>query len=195
MLPVATELKALRLRAGPFLRVVSHASGRCKNKQGVYSCALVALCMEIRLPFGMAIKFVVHGVEVTASNAAEAAALIRELGNAPTPQRTVIRAAPGAQVMLRHKGFDVKYAAVDFLSLIRNAGDNGISVAGLMPAVQARRPKGVGARAGMINKLLVELGFDPAQVYENPRTSEGRIWKAGPKMDAALEAVKRKAGV
>jgi len=143
----------------------------------------------------MALKFIVHGIEVTATNAAEAAALIRELGNAPTPQRTAIRAAPGTHVMLRTKGFNVNYAAVDFLSLIRNAGDSGIAVSGLMPAVQARRPKGVGARAGMINKLLVELGFDPSQVYENPRTPEGRLWKAGPKMDAALEAVKRKANV
>lgn len=144
----------------------------------------------------MTLKFIVHGIEVTASNAAEAAALIRELGNPPAPQPAPVRATIEGQrprILIRKRGFNLNYAAVDFLSLISNAGDRGIAAEGLMPALHVNHAKGIGARSGMINKLLSELGFQPDQVYENPRTPEGRIWKAGSKMDAALEAVKRKA--
>src|SRR5687767_4991497 len=80
------------------------------------------------------IKFTIHGVEVTATNAADAAALIRELASTKTePQRTqavppkrIERRPPISRLRLQNRaGFDVALAAFRFLAMVKTAGTKG----------------------------------------------------------------------
>lgn len=51
-------------------------------------------------------------------------------------------------------------------------------------------PKGLGPRSMLINNVLREHGLEPDDVYTNTeRTAEGRVWKAGEKLEDAITAV------
>lgn len=148
------------------------------------------------------LKFTVHGIEVTATDAAEAAKLIRELGKQeirpeqswPSGTRAHPIIPPRRKLLNlknRKNGFDARSVAVEFLTKIRDAGRNGTNAEGLMELLGARHPKGIGSKSASINELIVKNGFTLHDVYDNPRTAEGRIWKAGPKMEAALQTLMR----
>jgi len=148
----------------------------------------------------MSLKFIVQGIEVTATDAVEAAKLIRELAGqyAAASQAAPTQATPPApsterpRIKIRKRGpFIMTTAAVRFLTAIKEAGNNGMRGADLMEPLRTDHPKGIGSRVAKINEYLTKLGFEPEQVYRNPRTAEGRLWTPGPKLDAALEAAKK----
>jgi hypothetical protein len=145
----------------------------------------------------MTLKFIVHGIEVTATNAEEAAKLIKALAGetAPSPLRQRERVErpreTRASKLRRVRLFVLTTATVRFLETIKQAGNSGIRAETLMEPLRADHPKGIGSRVAKINEYLGKLGFDPEQVYSNPRTAEGRLWTPGPKLDAALEAAKK----
>lgn len=164
--------------------------------------ALCPLCSTVKkgtiLP--MAIKFVVKGIPVEADSAAEAWELIR-LGNGTKPQEPSY-SEPLEPPAIRHRsrlslkskkknGFDIRSVTVAFLSKIVESGREGAVADNLMEIVGARHPKGIGSKSVAINEFLENLGFDPENVYDNPRTAAGRIWKPGPKLLDALEAARR----
>lgn len=156
------------------------------------SCA-VARNRHIILPM---LIFTINGIEVKATSAAEAAELIRELSReskpaaAPIiPPRASLRPRPLLSPRLRN-GARVHDVALAFLNKIRDAGSDGIHAEGLMSIVGARHPKGIGSKSAPLNKAIERLGFKVEDVYDNPRSPNGRIWRSGPKMDAAIEALK-----
>jgi hypothetical protein len=53
--------------------------------------------------------------------------------------------------------------------------------------LKINHPKGLGPRSMLINNTLLRFGFDPETVYTNSeRSAQGRVWKAGPKLDEAI---------
>lgn len=155
----------------------------------------------------MTLKFTVHGIEVTANDAAEAAALIRELAspsinssasNTSPPTREPIRRiklegrTTGSPRPIAKDGFDVALATFRFLSKLQTDEMIGKEANEfLMDVLQSAHPKGIGVKLGRVNKYIRNIGFDPDHVYENPRTAEGRIWRGKSKLDAAREAIRR----
>jgi hypothetical protein len=154
----------------------------------------------------MSLKFIVHGVEVTATDAVEAAKLIRELGaqNAAAPvarpaaapngkPRLNLRERPRIKIKKRgYRGpFNVTRGAVAFLTAIKEAGRDGVTAESLMEPLQNTHVKGVGSRIGMINPYLARLGFPAESVYDNERTRKGRRFTGRAALDAALEAARK----
>jgi hypothetical protein len=152
----------------------------------------------------MALKFTIKGIEVTATSAEEAARLINALSE-DTPVR---REKPKYQMngkrahavedrprfpRLKKRIFSPLRATVDVLQTIKDGGDNGVIADNLMPVLDARHPKGIGARLAKVNEVIRKFGYDTETVYLNPRTSIGRIWFRGPDLDAALEAARKAA--
>jgi hypothetical protein len=82
--------------------------------------------------------------------------------------------------------------ALDFLGVIRRAGPNGANAEKITAALRTKG-KGIGGRSGMINGMLKNLGIDPDHVYDNSRTSEGRIWKGKKMLDEACERIRKAA--
>ena len=144
----------------------------------------------------MSLKFTIKGVEVTATSAEEAAALIRALSADEQPRREKpkvngFRSHAVARRVHPKGRFNAATAAVDVLAAINHGGKEGIMVDALMPLLHADHPKGVGARLAKINQFLSGLGFDVENVYMNPRTAEGRVWYAGKNIEQALEAARK----
>lgn len=158
----------------------------------------------------MALKFIVHGVEVIADDAAQAAKLIRELALKPIPTALAAPAINGKNVISRrvakskhtHKRpqrttkskratFNVANAALGFINALKVHGRDGVTANDLMAPVQASHVKGVGSRIGMINKYLASVGVAPAALYSTARTRKGRYFYGDAKfIDSALEAIK-----
>lgn len=158
----------------------------------------------------MSLKFVVHGIEVTASDAAEAAKLIRELGaqassTAATPakpqvngkHRAPARSKPRFVIAPRKPRINLPFnpsrGALAFLAAIKDGGDRGVSGEELMSPLQVNHIKGVGSRIGNINGQLAKLGFAPDSVYSTRRTSEGRFFIPAKDFEVALETAKKAA--
>lgn len=150
----------------------------------------------------MTLKFTVHGVEVTATDAVEAAKLIRELAaqakSTPAPSAEMPAREPVGRIKrnrplipLRKRLFIVSRATVAFLDAVNQGGEDGVKVDEIMPALAANKPKGTGARLAKVNDHLRKLGFQPEDVYSNQRTRKGRVWVAQSKMSAALEAARK----
>ena len=81
--------------------------------------------------------------------------------------------------------------ALDFLRVIAEAeGIGGAPIEAVMRALGAIHAKGVGSKAAVVNKLLDKAGFAIPDVYSNPRDSYGdRYWRAGPRLQDAMDAL------
>jgi hypothetical protein len=152
----------------------------------------------------MSIKFTVKGLDISVSSAAEAAALIRELADESSTQRrtpTKPRAQRTGQFKSRNRqlplespganGFHVAKMASEFLTAIDRGPEGGIDGEAMAKVLGVAHGKGIGSRAAAINILLRQLGFSRTEVYQNDRTSVGRLWKPGPKLDQAMVAVRQ----
>ena len=144
----------------------------------------------------MALKFTVHGIEVTATDAVEAARLIRELAaQSPAPERNVLpprrRIKSTRPIRRAVGGFNVARATVAFLTIVNQAGDDGAAADEIMPALVAKKPKGTGARLAKVNNHLRGIGFAPEDVYSHQRSRKGPVWVARGKMNAALDAARK----
>ncbi|MEK6245006.1 MAG: hypothetical protein AABM33_10955 [Pseudomonadota bacterium] len=138
----------------------------------------------------MSIRITYKGVEISVSNPMEAAAVARELGE-----------NPGAKIGRPLKSEEATAAPLEggdpivlaFLSAILKAGAEGATAETMMRVLSVDHPKGLGGRSVRVNNTLHKLRLSPEEVYTNARTPEGRLWKAGPKITEALEAIKRDA--
>lgn len=130
----------------------------------------------------MSIKFTIHGIEITASTAVEAAALIRELAPAVPPR-------PLTTQRLEPVNGTVAGGILGFLTMISEAGSDGVVSEDLMQVLHTRHAKGVGGKIAGINNELKAMGYTPKDVYRKSRTAAGRVWKTGPKMREALAAL------
>lgn len=142
----------------------------------------------------MGFKFNVRGIDIVASSAAEAAALVRELTEQPTPRIGRPLKNPG----LFGEAFqapsaenDTVAVAVSFLTAITKANGEGASAEELMKVLEVDHSKGIGGRSVRINNLLRKYKLEPEEVYTTERKPEGRFWKPGPKLDEALHILKR----
>lgn len=135
----------------------------------------------------MAYRINIKGIDITASTAAEAAALVRELTEQYAPKvgrpRLIERPDAGA-------GINGKEIALAFLTTIANAGPRGAEAEELMKVLRVSHPKGVGGRSVRIINILSKLGFAQIDVYDNTRTAEGRFWKPRAKLHEAIAALK-----
>jgi len=135
----------------------------------------------------MPFKLNFRGIEVTANSVSEAAALLRELaepsgakiGRPPKPPSPLDMFAPP-------KDTDI---AVAFLRAIAKAGTQGAVAEDLMPLLKVKGPKGIGGRSVRINNMITKAGFKLEDVYDNARTAEGRFWRPGPSISAAINAL------
>lgn len=135
------------------------------------------------------IKITVNGYEVTASTAAEIAALLRELAN--TDSAKLGRPKLNLSVKNGANGAD---AALNFLTAVTGAGIHGANSDLVMKALGTAEPKGVGGRLVRVNNLLVKLGFSPEDVYRKIRTPDGKRWRAANKLQLAITAIKQERG-
>jgi uncharacterized protein YgbK (DUF1537 family) len=67
----------------------------------------------------------------------------------------------------------------------------GATSAQVQEVLGASHPKGIGSKMSPVNNYLMLRGFEPDQVYMNPRNETGgRMWVPGSRLDDALKAVK-----
>jgi hypothetical protein len=126
----------------------------------------------------MSIRIQYKGLEIFVSAPQEAVALIRQL---TTDQ--------GGSQAVQVRDEDRWEATLAFLSAIRDAGTQGAEVTQIMHALGVRAPKGVGSRTTIVDKSLKEIGFTAEEVYDNERTSQGRFWRAGPRLFEAIDFI------
>lgn len=149
----------------------------------------------------MSITIKVGKFDVTVSNAAEAAALLRELESTEN-KATAENPKPSihSQEAEDHKAdatsFDPAIATMTlrFLKAIRDGGSSGVQSEAIMKALEVERPKAVGSRSAAVNRLLKGLQFSPGKVYDNPKTFNGRIWTPKKQMQAAITALEQRMG-
>ena len=139
----------------------------------------------------MSFKINVRGIEIIASSASEAAALVRELTEQPTPKIGRPLKAPGLFDVTPTEENNTAAVATSFLTAITHANGEGASAEDLMKVLNVDHSKGIGGRSVRINNLLRRLKFDPEDVYKSERLPEGRFWKPGPKVDEAIQSLKR----
>jgi hypothetical protein len=149
----------------------------------------------------MSIKFSVDGIEFTADTAAEAAAMLRELRMHRGVSSTLAgrRGRAGAAPRGDHAPGELKAefpawahgAALKFLTTIRDGGSKGIGSTLVMKALDTTKPKAIGGRSAIINRLLQELGFSPSQVYDNSRTPIGRVWAPKKQIGVAIDKLQQ----
>lgn len=161
------------------------------------ACSVPEPCYTIAI---MGIKLNFDGVEFEAATAAEAAELYRQLRTAsavPTP--AAARAAPHVAKPPRAddepEGSFPDWApgaAVAFLKAIRDAGPQGADSATMMKALGISLPKALGGRSAIINRLIVDCGLNPTQVYDNKRTGQGRFWKPKKHLPDAISAIEKR---
>jgi hypothetical protein len=158
----------------------------------------------------MSIKMVVDGIEITVSNTEEAATLLKELRQKQPEKQAPneFSAEVGQRKQPKGKAQQQKHrrspaprtgvpewapeSALQFLLAIRDGGNSGTEVEALMHALRVTKPKAIGGRSAIINRLLNQMGFDPGLVYDNKRTANGRIWKPKRAISEAIAALERK---
>ena len=134
--------------------------------------------------FDQALSGGVSRVEIHDDRAikARSAAIAKDLRAAQQTLKVETAAAIAAEANTRLA------MVLDFLTAMRGARRMTAEQAGR--ALKINHPKGLGPRSMLINNVLLKHGFEPNQVYTNTeRTSEGRIWVAGAKIDEAIAAI------
>jgi hypothetical protein len=140
-------------------------------------------------------SFDYEGTTFNAETAAGLVELYRELRS----EKPVIRAKSSFSAKAFSEKVDraqskkfpawVPEATLKFLVTINNAGPEGADSATMMKALGLDEPKAFGGRSAMINRLIEDTGYAQAQVYDNTRTSAGRVWKARKHLPDAIRAV------
>ena len=139
----------------------------------------------------MSFKFNFQGIDISTSSAAEAAALVRELTAQQPPKVGRPPKNPGLFEDAPANEGDTPAVALSFLTAITKANGDGASAEDLMKVLNVEHSKGIGGRSVRINNLLRKLKFEPEEVYTSERLPEGRFWKAGARVDEAIQILKR----
>ena len=130
-----------------------------------------------------------HGVEITAATADEAVGLAQKLAGMGTGiQGHVFHRKSG----VRRNGSGRMEDTLNFLTAIQDGKSRGADGDKLCSVLNISKPKAIGAKAAVINRVLDELGFKHEQVYSNARTAEGRFWKGESKLPDAMRAVEER---
>jgi hypothetical protein len=149
----------------------------------------------------MGIKLNFDGMEFEAATAAEAAELYRQLRNASTVPPPSAARAPIIHANKQPRTEDepegsfpdwTPIAAIAFLKAIRDAGPQGAGSGTMMAALGITMPKALGGRSAIINRLIVDCGLNPSQVYDNKRTGQGRFWKMKRHLPDAISAIEKR---
>jgi hypothetical protein len=135
----------------------------------------------------MSIKMTIQGIDIVASSAEEAAALVREFSGLKGLRGQVMDFDQPTQ--FADPGPDGQ-RAIAFLEEIRSAAPDGPTTDDIMRVLETESTKGVGGRLTRVNKLLAEAGFDPSTVYQNPRTAGGRVWRPGSAIQQAIRKLR-----
>jgi hypothetical protein len=109
---------------------------------------------------------------------------------APPPQGPAAVAAPEQR---QDAEVDPERArlALKLLQSIKSVGREGLGTAGMMEALGADKPKGLGSKTAIVNALLQGYGFTPTAVYVGARTRHGKVFTAGRKIDEAIAACEK----
>jgi hypothetical protein len=83
-------------------------------------------------------------------------------------------------------------SSLKFLTAVANAGPHGADSETMMKALGINKPKALGGRSAMINRLIEDTGWPQSQVYDNRRTSAGRFWKARKHLPDALTEIQNR---
>jgi hypothetical protein len=146
------------------------------------------------------ITFKFDGIEISASCAADAAELIRELNKGKTaiPAPVVSKAAANGHRVIAESN-DAELAAIDadnakmaldFLSTIRDGAN--VPATALMKLFGLTAPKGLGSKSASVNKVIKAAGLKPSMVYKNPKTHDGRFWRPGRRMGEAIQLLEKR---
>lgn len=140
----------------------------------------------------MSIKMNVGGIEVTISDPAEAAALLRELDANPPPKSARKRANGGATAGNYPVNADLAEKALRFLKVIDDA-DGPLSTSAIMDALDVKTGNAVGGATKKVNSLLSDLGYRKHLVYRNERKPrQPRTWSSGRDIQPAITALEQK---
>jgi hypothetical protein len=142
----------------------------------------------------MAIKINYQGIEVTLPSTGEAADLLRKLTET-TPPKTGPRIGRPPKIPENIQLFEATPSRVqiltnNFLMAIASADADGPTTEEIMSAVDVTAGRGIGGRLVRINNFLLKAGLNPKDVYDNRKTSEGRVWRAGPRLIDAIQVIK-----
>lgn len=151
-------------------------------------------------------KFTFEGTPFEAETAAALAELYREVtaGTAVASSRSgafTAKNRPEKQQKTQRtisKESETKFpewvpdSALKFLVAVRNAGPSGADSEAMMKALGVTKPKALGGRSAIINRLIEDTGFAQGQVYDNRRTSAGRFWKPRKHLPEAIAAIQNR---
>ncbi|MBI3463884.1 MAG: hypothetical protein HY000_12630 [Planctomycetes bacterium] len=136
----------------------------------------------------MAYRIPVNGVVIACDSPSEAIALARLANEAGTPKRGPGRPPTnGESAKVQKTKNDLKTALL-FLCQVRDAKSSlGVNSLTLTKALELKGPRGTGAAAFVVNRVLREQGFDPIKVMRKRCFSTGTRWKADEQIAEALQ--------
>ena len=135
----------------------------------------------------MSIQMNIGGIDVTVTDPAEAAALLRELGKKPASG-----AAKSEVVSFTPVNADMAEKTLRFLNVINDA-DSPLSTKSVMDVLGVKTGNAVGGATKKINNLLADLGYSKHLVYKNPKKPRHpRTWSSGRDIELAIEALEKK---
>lgn len=154
----------------------------------------------------MTAKLFVNGIEISVP-IGELAEALRQIGSVSTPKQslpTPARIQQPAETHTANAHFQMPLTTITesspthkttlkFLRLIEDHRLTGAKTGDIMPVIGATKPKGVGSKSAAVNRVLAAHGFSEIdEVYTNQRDVFGeRLWKPGPAMGAAIDAIER----
>jgi hypothetical protein len=144
----------------------------------------------------MAYEIHINGVAVTCTTPAEAIALARQVANGAgsngvAKRRPGRRPDPKKAAEKHGKREHLRKNSIAFLETIEAAGNDGASAVDLASALKMKDRRGLGAASISASKLIERLEFDPRKVFTSEKTDEGKVWKAGSELAAALKKLKK----
>ena len=138
----------------------------------------------------------IDGVEIKAGTPAEVLALTREYKKGRqieiAPKRTTPDMFNGD---VDAEAIKLSYAFLKAIVKATQEGEEGASADDLMKALGITQPKALGGRTVKVRNFLAKIGFNPDEIYSNPRVvGEERVWIAGPtnKILEAMEALQKR---
>jgi len=143
----------------------------------------------------MTIKMNIGGIDVSVTDPAEAAALLRELQKQPKEPVTHVthenkrNGANGSDS--KPVDLDVAQTALALLTLVSSTR-MALSTEQVMESLGLTSFNAVGGTTKKVNQLLADLGFEKKMTYRNPkRQNEPRYWLKGRQTDEAISVLKK----
>jgi hypothetical protein len=144
----------------------------------------------------MGYEILFDGVPISCSTPAEAVALAQQVAkgagsNGAAKRRPGRKPDPKKAAEKQGNRERLRKNAITFLEVVDGAGDGGATAAKLASALRMKDKRGLGAASISATKLVESLEFDPRKVFTSEKTEEGKVWKAGSELQAALKKLKK----